>query len=117
MDIDYEADLRDKLSKNQHLWDMLEPHAATGAEFRLDYFFYAESKEVAHDLASALSDLGYSSSVKKEGSVLRRIWLTKGATPPMTLTRSGIDEWTRQMVDVARNCGAHFDGWGAALPT
>ncbi len=117
MEIDYEADLLDKLSKNGPLWDMLEPHAATGAEFSLDYFFYAQSKEVARSVASALSDFGYSSSVRKEGSVLKRIWLTRGATPPMTLTRSGIDEWTRQMVDVARMCGAHFDGWGAALPT
>ena len=117
MNIDYDAELQDKLDKNQHLWEMLRPQAEAGAQFNLDLFFYADSKEAAGCVVSALSELGYETSVKKQGSVLRRMWLTRGTTPPTELTRSGIDKWTRQMVDIARNCSSHFDGWGAQLPT
>ncbi len=116
MDIDYDADLQDKLSKNQHLWEMLAPHADSGAEFNLDYFFYTDSKEAAACLAAALNELGYPAATEKQGFILRRMWLVKGTTDAMSLTRAGVDHWTYQMVEIARKCGAHFDGWGAALP-
>ena len=117
MDIDYDADLQDKLSKNQHLWEMLAAHAEAGAQFKLDYFFYSDSKEAAACLSSSLSELGYASATDKQGSLLKRMWLVKGTTEAMSLTQAGVDEWTHQMVGIARKCGAHFDGWGAELPT
>ena len=117
MDIDYDVDLQDKLLKNEQLWEMLAPHAMAGVEFNLDYFFYTDAKEAAACLSSSLSELGHASATDKQGSVLKRMWLVKGTTGAMSLTQAGVDEWTGQMVGIAQKCGAHFDGWGAALPT
>ena len=47
----------------------------------------------------------------------QEIVFVKGTTDAMSLTRAGVDHWTHQMVGIARKCGAHFDGWGAALPS
>lgn len=117
MDIDYDADLDDKLAKNQQLWEMLAPQAEAGAEFNLDFFFYSDTKEAAQSLVEALSDLGHVATSEKRGSILKRVWLVRGTTDPMPLTKAGIDNWTHQMVAVSRRSGAYFDGWGAALPT
>ena len=117
MDIDYDADLQDKLAKNLHLWEMLAPRAEAGAQFNLDFFFYSDTKEAAASLVAALADLGHLATTKKQGSLFKRVWLVRGTTDAMSLTRAGVDEWTYQMVAISRRSGVYFDGWGAALPT
>lgn len=116
MNIDYDADLADKLTHNDQLWDALAAHAEAGAEFNLDFFFYADSKAGNAGLLLKLDELGYRAKSERRGGLLNRMWAVTGSTPPMALTRAKIDDWTRDMVDVARSCDAHFDGWGTALP-
>ncbi len=116
MNIDYEADLADKLARNTELWEMLASHAAAGVAFNLDFFFYADSKVGGESLQMELSALGYQATSERSGTFRNRLWAVTGSTPPMTLTRSEIDEWTRRMVDIARRCQSQFDGWGTALP-
>lgn len=115
MDVDYEADLLDKLDKNEQLWEALAPHAEAGAEFKLDFFFYADSRAGNAGLLLKLDEFGYRAKSERRG-LLNRLWAVTGATPPMQLTRSIVDDWTRQMVDIAAACDAQFDGWGTALP-
>lgn len=116
MHIDYEADLAKKLSRNAELWKALEPHAIAGAEFTLDFLFYADSKAGSQQLVDELGALGYRATSSRV-SKLRRRWPVIGSSPPMTLTKAEIDDWTRSMVDVARRCASEFDGWGTGLPT
>ncbi len=115
MQIDYEADLATKLSRNAELWKMLAPHAAVGVEFTLDFFFYADSEASSKQLTEELGALGYRTTSTRK-SMLRRRWSVTGSTLPMTLTKDGIDDWTRTMNDVARRCASLFDGWGTGFP-
>ena len=114
--IDYDADLADKLAKNEQLWAMLAEHAEAGAPFILDFFFYAFSKSASSCLLLKLQDAEYQTSSERRGSPFNRVWAVKGSTDPMTLTKPYLDQWTRSMVEIARSCEAQFDGWGAALP-
>ena len=116
MDIDYDSDLIDKLAKNDELWKLIEPHATNGAVFNLDFFFYADAKGAADQTAAQLKQLGYDVKSTKEGTLFNRLWAITGSTPPMSLSREGIDEWTRSMIEVARAASTQFDGWGTALP-
>ena len=95
---------------------MIEPHAAAGAEFTLDFFFYADSKVHSQQIVEELAALGYQATSNRE-SRLRRRWSVIGSSSPITLTKAQIDDWTRTMVDVARRCASEFDGWGTALPS
>ncbi len=116
MNLDYEADLADKLAKNVRVWEMLAPHAEAGSQFELDFFFYADSKEGSERVVGELRSLGYQVETKRRGTVFNRVWAITGSTPAMALTGPGVDAWTRRMVDVARLGDAQFDGWGTALP-
>lgn len=115
MDIDYEADLADKLAKNEQLWEALAPRAEAGVEFNLVFFFYADSKAGNACLLLKLNEVGYRAKSERRGGLFGRTWAVTGSTPPMGLSRDGVDIWTRHMVAVARACDAQFDGWGTAL--
>jgi hypothetical protein len=116
MDIDYDADLADKLTRNTELWAMLAPHAEAGARFELDFFFYADSRAGNQRVVEQLESLGYRVKTARRGTPFNRIWAIAGSTPAVPLSRASIDEWTASMVEVARAGAAQFDGWGTALP-
>lgn len=117
MDVDYESDLVAKLARNSELWEILAPHAINGATFSLEFFFYADSKPNSQRLQHELKSLDYRVTVERQGTFRNRLWAVIGSTPPITLTRPVVDEWTGQMLEVARRCESMFDGWGTELPS
>lgn len=106
---------------NSETWTQLQKHGVTSATLLTpDANFWASSPAIAEVLASHLErQLGYTVSADTSRRRLlqrKRLWSVVATTPPRTLDLDAINAWTDEMVDVAVDHNAVFEGWGTAVP-
>ena len=96
--------------QNANTWAALQRLGVReGSEIALDFFFQTAGPAADHELAEFLTSLtGYQAVVEPDG--------VSGRTPPIAVSPSALDEWTRAMLDAGFEHGrCLFAGWTATL--
>lgn len=81
------------------------------AVLRLEYFFYAASREAGDALASVLRARGYSSDCAPaaDGS---RTFCISGWSHPLRMEEATVVRWAADMCRLGFDHDCEFDGWG-----
>ena len=110
-------DLRHNLKLNEALWQRwLDFGITPGAEFEIEFHFYAAKENSANALIAGLEKTGLSAKKK----VRRTLFVIKGwaITVPMSRpwTLELLNDQTRQFCRLADMLRLDFDGCGAYMP-
>ena len=80
-----------------------------------EFFFYADSENAAANLAVAWHRLGYTVYEVAAPGLASDKYSVIGNTPPRETEVKKIDEWCKQMMQLARENDCLFDGWGTLI--
>ena len=106
--------------RNIELREVLLSHSVKLAEQRMiDLHFWAQGREAAEPLSSALASLGFpvsrtnpcSENQAESDSCVWNVEASILQTPSLTLS----DSFTEEMVRLATGHNAIYDGWGTAI--
>lgn len=116
-DADYENILRKQLAMTHQTWAALQSHGVTEeSKLRLDFFYYASSREAADKLCAFLREqTDYDVKIESSGSFLRRRWRLEGNTQETAVSPKILEQWVTWMVTAGKECSSDFDGWGTSL--
>ena len=81
--------------------------------FRLEFFFYTDSKRKAATLASELDALGYEVECRPSPTDETQVLIT-GWTTPMPMAEVMVNDWSMHMCQLGFRYDCRFDGWGSA---
>src|SRR4051812_47387568 len=92
-DTHFEELLARQLVMNGATWAALRKHGVTEqSELRLDFSYYAPSRESAAALQTLLQEqTDYDVQIKSNGSLLRRRWRVEGSTQQTTISPTSLD--------------------------
>ena len=80
-------------------------------ESRVEFFFYANTRDDASNLAIELSRLGYKIECVDKSSNDKN-WCISGWTLEMKMDSDSLTQWTDKMDRLAEENKCEFDGWG-----
>jgi hypothetical protein len=81
------------------------------ATLRLEYFFYAASRETGDALTSVLHSKGYSSDCRPAADGSATFCIT-GWSNPLPMDEATVVRWTAEMCRLGFEHDCEFDGWG-----
>lgn len=114
-DPDRVAEVVDELAEmNSDDWSTFVDNGVGGGA-RVEFTFSAPHEPAASSLADDLLSEGYeAAAAEPEGEYDE--WAVKGATPEVSVTETGLREWTRRLTAYGLDHdGAVLDGWAASL--
>lgn len=99
---------------NSDDWSTIEDNGAAAA-VRLEFTFSAPNEPAAAGLADDLLSEGYeAATAAPEGEYDE--WAVKGTTPEVSVSATGLREWTRRLAGYGLDHdGCVLDGWAASL--
>lgn len=87
---------------------------STEDEFKMEFFFHADSRRKASALAGDLEEVGCQVEQERSGTDERLI-VVVGWTPPMAMTPTALKTWTERMCRLGYERDCRFDGWEETL--
>jgi hypothetical protein len=104
-----------QLEANPETWAELRRHGVDEeTELRLDFLFWAPSREAAEKLrAHLIEETDYDIATRASDDE----WVVEGTTQPTTVSLEILDAWVRKLTAIGLLHGdCTFDGWGAQVP-
>lgn len=108
-----------QLSTLAMFWKSIEALQKFNKAFKhtqpFEFFFYADTEDAATNLSIALHQLGYIIHKSDNHNKKSFKYAVVGSTTPLETDEDKMNDWCKQMEQLALEYNCEFDGWGTLI--